>query len=699
MIAAQKNNGDQGGLRAASRAKLPSRRGHVSDIVLGDAKHFSKDAQFLSTMKIDYIDKGSLKHAQEKLVDVLVAPWKHRHTEQDIDDIPAGKPDGGNSIKSRFEQHIVFGDPRNVRPSSTKLHPPAILSDLTAVEKDSDPAPVAHRRSVPGLTGVGAHVGTQTRLDLPADERHFRSFATTHSDSYTNPPNPATNLAVLSAAAAKRASNSNIPIGDLEKQRCYSTVAMSSWVPFPSSEYNPPPFSTANHHKNPVKSVTRPEVLMGRDETVLPHLINGVVAGELIGTTTHSSTFKGERQVKLDRSQTSVDAHREHHPPLTLVQHITRSTDPAADIGGFGVHSKTAAYLRSKSTVTFGDESSSHDDLTRYATTSSAIGSGQTLDGQGKGARSTVEDTLVSKSGILLAVKPDARFHHAISETCQQSHFRAPNVEYISPSGAGSKGWHIHNPSCLPTGDPSGRLETKSTITNTSFAPPPSQMYENVHFPVRGAHVTESSFDLGDPEYYHSELALSQETSCQRLRSIATTSYIPHPISRASAQQLPGNSNDSVAMCLQQHHSVIGEPDLYPMGPNHTTQQDHFSPELAARGVKPVVAKAPPCAPHNVMFPTYHATVFRRGAAPGAGHEATKWTPAFNPHLPRDESASRENACDGADAHQGITEKEAFYSTTTGRVFALRSGIVDVIPPISTQKQGQPTTTSLSRIG
>ena len=85
------------------------KKGLKTDIILGDARKWSGNAQYATTMHTDYdAQKLELYRNPEALVQLKKEEKKHLDASVYVPESPAGKPLGHSTNK--LENHISFGD-------------------------------------------------------------------------------------------------------------------------------------------------------------------------------------------------------------------------------------------------------------------------------------------------------------------------------------------------------------------------------------------------------------------------------------------------------------------------------------------------------------------------------------------------------------------------------------------------------------
>ncbi|KAJ3125274.1 hypothetical protein HK098_000399 [Nowakowskiella sp. JEL0407] len=599
------------------------RKGLATDIVFGDVSRFSKDSQFATTMKQHYPEI-----LQNKTVDCDHTPdyILDNHGIPSLNEIkstiPAGRPDGGDPYKSRFEQHIVFGDqnrrkfidPRKeiqLNETATTLieNFPAKIHQTTQ-NKES-----IHTSKKKGTytTMKGVHVGVETKADLPADTTHFNSFATSNQEAYT--PHSAASiennknlLAAGRVAMAKiRVGKlSNIAHGDTDKERTISTVAMSSWKPLPLQ-------------RNEIK------INDGRKSHIVMGDRNNGLAENIYTTSSLNSLPPLQRLSRKEK--------RTPNTPMTIIQMLEEKLDRVSM-----PQQKKLAYLRSKSSIVFGEEERAPNYLQEKVSETANLENGEEF-----------KITKGTSYGMSVALKPDQRLRGIEPETCQKSHYFHPKErelpDNLLPAGSQQDGSINYRKShrnvssiLMPNGTPTNFV----TTAEASFLPPPPQ--EKIQIPRAGALITKSTFSIGDPQYETETSIISTESNLCAMKSIAQSDFIPHNVNAVSNIRTAG-----LEYSPHDNKQLIGDDSAHQMCQNRTTHQDHF----VSTGVHPrVSAIAPLLASKDVMFPRFNN---------GLG-------PTIKSHISK-ENVSGEG--EPVDANE-------FYQTTHEKWFCKRDGIYNI---------------------
>jgi hypothetical protein len=284
------------------------KKGLLTDIVLGD-EHVSK-GHFETTMHADYGSKT---------------------VEQ------GGKIAGrfsGFLISDPTEKHINFGDVKLINSDDRKQSitknaflPPKMepkgkrqiyFSLIKAVEKEGKSIRETYHAKLPTSTStltelilVSAHMGAQTRQDLPIDDNHFtlRNFNTTTNDAYRMIPDDFNKDRII--YGAKR---SQLYFGDLGRKSNYDTVQSTSFV----------------HH------VTKPIELKKKEygPSAIFNSQNYGNSSESQYTTTLSDAFKGEQTSSAQKaykpivSQKSGASHiqfgQSNYEPTQIASSVTK---------------------------------------------------------------------------------------------------------------------------------------------------------------------------------------------------------------------------------------------------------------------------------------------------------------------------------------------------------------------------------------
>jgi hypothetical protein len=134
--------------------------------------------------------------------------------------------------------------------------------------------------SKPVTAASSAHIGLQTRQDLPNDDIHFKSYSTTAQESFKE---PIVDPKFKNAVPVNIGRPSHIHLGDLDKQRSYSTVHDTSFLKHPEDAYKKPTRHGAGSFHAPLN--------LGQ--------LN--IGGESHFTTTTSQSFQGNQTHELSR--------------------------------------------------------------------------------------------------------------------------------------------------------------------------------------------------------------------------------------------------------------------------------------------------------------------------------------------------------------------------------------------------------------
>ncbi|KAI8913234.1 hypothetical protein EDD86DRAFT_187490 [Gorgonomyces haynaldii] len=188
------------------------KKGLATDIVMGN-KHTSDEP--VTTMHSDYVPK------------------------QKIDVMPAGKPIGFDTT-DKTRNHIVFGDMKMSQDDRQKsvteacfVAPKHIIIKPTLAKKEIGQSIAQQYHSKPITATSAAHIGLQTKQDLPIDDAFFSSFNTTAQDSYTDPtPDRRDTYRHINVGRP-----SHLVLGDMEKQRSYDTMHVISYKEHPAEAY------------------------------------------------------------------------------------------------------------------------------------------------------------------------------------------------------------------------------------------------------------------------------------------------------------------------------------------------------------------------------------------------------------------------------------------------------------------------------
>ncbi|KAJ1546908.1 hypothetical protein HK096_004540, partial [Nowakowskiella sp. JEL0078] len=563
-------------------------KGLATDIVLGDLVHYSKDSRFKTTMNQDYYSffDGTISQKLQVPNSVpIYDPSKIQHplTLQIIDALrPAGKPGGGNPYKTRFEQHIILGDAnisKFVGSRNNKILKSVSDKKNLDVPKISEPI-LDNAEYVPKKRGTyknptGMHFGLQTKANLPVDNFQFNNFLTTTQSAYMG--HSASSIAIClnepsagSTALARKTSTSNIPQGDLEKLRTFSTVAMESWKPIPKEIESSSRISKVTH---------------GLPLTLGDH--NQVNKG--MYTTTSGKTH---HEFNINTSSSTI---KRTDPKIhtTLMQMLKEKMDEIP----MSKKNRTA-FLRSKSSIVFGEVDGINEQKICL-----------------EGSNVPIEKASISlhDSGMYKSLKPDSRLNKFTAETSQKSHYSTPSdrIENEIATRNTTQNRAIQTQtwrdqlikSSIPVGD-LDRFRNFETTAEVSFITPP--LHDAPKFPAAGLLITRSVFSLGDTAY-DTETSIFNNHSPeapQRLQSEAQSSYAPFDLQQRSYEARAAGCDHSIS---QPSRRLIGESDVHCMADNHTTQHDHF---VSHNGNMPArfKAKPPRAVPNKVLFPPFHDT-------------------------------------------------------------------------------------------
>eukprot|EP00842_Homolaphlyctis_polyrhiza_P005632 jgi/Hompol1/606/HPOL_002549-RA len=558
--------------------------GLLTDIVMGDEHKFSGSSQYCSTMHADY--DGSLATITQG-ADTQNGKTKHQTRRQGfVPTCPAGKPLGFTSSR-KSEMHIVFGDAkmvsderhasmtdRDFRPPPADTQKPAIVKPgvVVSTQPSSELTSAQMFHSKPPTATSAAHIGLQTRQDLPIDDKHFRSFMTTTQEAYLpkDSSDPSSAKSTASIPRVNMGRPSHIHLGDLEKQKSYDTVHETSYVQHPSSAYRPylghlPKSSSIllGHHETNIMSDQSPMYLTTTAATYLgahkprdekPQLFNekySVVAQQ--GGASHIAF--GEDDPERRCTQPSVTQH---------------------DFVNHGIASQNATRPRT-----------SHHRTSRT--------SAQSIQPISHSSQTQTQPQL--QRGIMKALEPDDNRRDL--ESYSMSSFKPyihsesstiPAAGVFSEYGdcaTGGVNALCMNTSSVPTGDArhydfdSFGTTTASTFSGHKWDGPP------VH-PILGANITKSKVTFGEPADPFTEEAED------RYRSTTHSTFVKY--SAEDAQRVRG-------VRISPHPSMHTGDDIdleYAMDRNKTTHQSHFSaPKFATRRR----AKLPHLAAKNMLFP------------------------------------------------------------------------------------------------
>ncbi|KND01301.1 uncharacterized protein SPPG_03110 [Spizellomyces punctatus DAOM BR117] len=518
------------------------RRRGPSDIVFGDHRHFPHTDQFLSTMRTDYdgqrLDPANIKVAQETAAN-RCGPDVH------VPVGPAGKPLGINTADKR-EGHIAFGDRskvsdshfESVTDSSYKCPPPItakISRGMGAGESDINvknlpPSQQFHHKALTAISA--AHVGLETRKDLPIDDKRFHNYVTTHQAAY------ATKGTMHDVAEGKGQAGgycrnnraSDIPLGDPAKERNYDTMARKSYIDHGRDAYTkpkiiPPP--------RPARNLLAMDARTNNEDATF--------------TSTTAQTYKGH---------TIHPIHRE------------TQVNPGQ--------------LSSKSSIALGEEGAQYRQTETSVSRRDYVHDPQASQAARHLARSSVADRLLSKPGIHTAIQPNPVAQRDLESSTSASYRVPEHMAALKPlanrrsagvrsiAAMGTREGNGHSKadmmavSTVPTGDPTHFNFNTSTTTNSTFYQP----YENfkmIPHPILGANITKSSFKFSEPE--------DELKPADRFRSSTHSAFIPHDVTvDPVVHRRPPRST----------LHLDGSVEALPMWANETTQQAHYRPPVTS---------------------------------------------------------------------------------------------------------------------
>lgn len=235
----------------AWKPRSPFKRGLASDIVLGGLPPENKQSFYISTCSRSFpANRGGKTLTEAAQLEESVKP--------------AGKPVGIN-IASKITRNVVFGDSAKHYASTYET---VTASNFIPIKNFKRVLADPLKEQLPGnpwntrldTLMSAAHVGTKRKMNMPTDDKVFKSFATTNQDAFLEIPDANISAResfntkeILSAVSHK----SSIPNGDLVQQRSYKTVASTSFVDH-SSDLNfykahaPTPASFISRHSDSI---------------------------------------------------------------------------------------------------------------------------------------------------------------------------------------------------------------------------------------------------------------------------------------------------------------------------------------------------------------------------------------------------------------------------------------------------------------
>ena len=346
-------------------------------------------------------------------------------------------------------------------------------TDSRAQRKDNkDLSPIERHHSKAITATASAHIGLQTKQDLPVDDKFFKCFVTSNADAYVNQfPAHQRALEKEGHKSPPKSSGrmSNIQQGDLNHYTDYTTMHDSSFVPHHPEDYKRPPA------KGPK---TQTSIVFGH---------------------THPS---GDPSMYVS---TSTAAHQ-----IPTNKDLTPKFD--------------ASKVRGRSCIVFGDPDKVNGSPSVSQRDYHSYGTDCLLDNLNSKRR----DTHVSS--ITSALAPDGRSSLRDMGSCTSLSYRAPGVGNRDerPAGieCGQHGGKLSNISSIPTGDalmfPFG---SSYTTTELDFAEHPRM--HPVEHPVLGAKMTQSTVSFGE------QGGAMDMSNDERYTSTTHSAFVPHPESVA----------------------------------------------------------------------------------------------------------------------------------------------------------------------
>ncbi|KAJ3034580.1 hypothetical protein HK097_004466 [Rhizophlyctis rosea] len=546
------------------------RRGLASDIILGDRSAFPSSERYLSTMHKDYLHHhNDYTNHQIEMAEFDYASGSFVNSATKAEEKPAGKPlgvanekDGKTGTQWAFEGCGVRknGDLCSITKSSYGVVDPGVFREVNEIQAPPDPAtlgPIQKHHTKPFTKLSNAHVGLQTRSDLPIDDGKFHSFSTTTSEAFSSKSIPPSESAREGGKVnLERNRISNVGSGNTTGQ--YETSAGLSWKEWDQRSY-----------------VRCKEGDKGRNRKSHINLSMGTQSPGDGFASTNSVTYVGE----------PVDPENRIYFP-----------------GGTGS-------LRGRSSIAFGGgnfaggegtgESVSRRDYVPLKIEKEGL------------LRSSVEDRLNSKKGIASAIRPDVGVGDV--ETASRVAFQDPReLKVTNPRARGRTagvrsliggeidkldgksgglsiarlGNRVMTRSSLPAGDPlSYNFADFETTTKREY--PGFWNAEMVPHPVLGANITRSNFEFGESGGVGDDIPPEE-----RFKSSTHASYTPH----THYPQTPiAHGQKSTTHILDAEGGSI-----YPMSHNHTTHQINFQPPAEPERR---FGHAPPNAGRKLLFP------------------------------------------------------------------------------------------------
>jgi hypothetical protein len=515
---------------------------------MGDEHVFSGKSQFTSTMKFEY---GV--HVPSKELAVMK---------------PAGKPLGVST--STREVNIKLGDTNKAQPerllsvTSQEYVTPELYTGSLHQHSHLETTVLASKNRLTKwntkneLLMSTAHAGLKTREDVPHDNSKFCCFTTTNNEAFPVSSNKEAAFPIIRYDKLPRGKTS-IPLGDPGHREAYNTTSMSAYVPHSASSAPKQSRNIANRESFIFK-------FGSASQTQEAYLTTNNRAY----TTVDSVQMEKERASLASILESMVEKERGKGNIAFGDQHYMDNAPP--NLNYSGCQSVTMMDFKPIDTRRERPRKANIQDGILLA-----LYPERNLQSQ------TKPDTLQS----MAATAPSTPFSNSSEDSMRPEHFRKHKVpEKVEPP---SKLLHFNDPtiaqnqrymSSVPTGDSEKyALDHCETTTNSAY-----KAYldaEMPTFPKGGERITKTNFTIGDG-------------STDSMASLSSTS--------AAAFVAPENFEKTKKLRPRSHmsYSINGE---YPMAGNNTTHTTMYQDRTKFADVHKL-AKAPPCVPSTLMFPT-----------------------------------------------------------------------------------------------
>ena len=541
------------------------KKGLATDIIMGDVRKWTGNAQFATTMHTDYdLNQLDLYRNPVALAQHQREQRAHLDPSVYVPDEPAGKPLGAHSSHSRPETHISFGDysmenkarfesltaqdfappPRNREVTGKNrcvVDSSIVTSKPGTIQESKFLTPIQKHHSRPLMATSAAHIGLQTRQDLPIDDKHFKSFSTSNSEAYANFQNHIKAMAKEEPTSFKpKVTNrlSNIQQGD-HRGGNYLTMHDDSYVQHPSDAYQ--------HHRLRVPG-THTSIVLGHKNTA-PRWKS---EPDDMYTSTSAAAYQSRENIEQD---------------ISFASKVVRGKSYIV----FGEPDK----VMSNPSVTQRDY---HEHDLNLLTRPIDLSKKQVL----------------VQSSIASALAPDGRASWREAESCTSSSYRGQvNHNEDSERSAGidlGSRETTSDISSIPFGDPEiFHLATFKTTNTDDF-----KVYPRTHVehPILGAKITKSRVTFGEPGG-----AMDMQPE-ERYLSTTHNAFVQHPESVAVLGR---------GVPVKPRVTLNAGEDIdtaYSMGNNKTTHAAHYQapPQDRVHGLqdKLVPRKS---VPRKMLFP------------------------------------------------------------------------------------------------